>query len=317
MRKFIIKVSAFTFITIVLFIAILFSLPPTPRATTAYLSVASKKDSLLLNEPSPRIIFIGGSNLVFGLNCQMIKDSLTLNPVNAAIHASVGVKYMLENMLQYVKKGDIIVFIPEYQHFYKDWNWCSEELLRIILDTNKSNVKLLSLKQIFHCIPFVGNFVFSKFERFSYVKMNDSDIYSIYAFNQYGDSYLHWNMQRQNTVTPLAALALEKYNPQVMMEIKKYSQKIREKGASLLISYPGYQDISFLNSEEAIKKIEQEYIASGFTVLGTPERYQMPDSVLYDSSYHLIKAGVDYRTKLLIEDIRKQIVYYKEIKGKN
>jgi hypothetical protein len=307
MRKFIIKVSAFTFITIILFIVFLFLLRPTPQSAESNFFGAIKKDSLLLNELSPRIIFVGGSNLCFGLNSQMIKDSLLLNPINTAIHANIGIKYMLENTLQYLKKGDIVIFVPEYQHFCWKWDYGSEALLRTILDTNKSNIRLLSFKQIINCIPFIGNLVLSKFKRSEYVNIEDRDIYSIYSFNQYGDTYLHWNRQRQNIIEP-DILVPDKYNPQVMIKIKNYSQKIKEKEALLFISYPGYQDISFQKSEGIIKKIEQEYIASGLTILGTPERYKMPDSILFDTPYHLIKAGVDYRTGLLIEDIRKQIV---------
>jgi hypothetical protein len=313
MGKFIIKVSVFIFITVILFTLLLLLLPATPRTIKSNLYAVVEKDSLLLNELSPRIIFIGGSNLCFGLNSQTIKDSLLLNPINTAIHANLGIKYMLENTLQYVKKGDIIVFIPEYQHFFKEWNWGSEELLRTILDVDKSKIKLLSLKQIINCIPFAGNIVFSKFDRFEYKNYYDKGIvYSIESFNRYGDTYIHWDKQGQYIFDP-DTIAYEKYNPQVMVEIKKYSLKIQKKGALLFISYPGYQDISFLNSEKAIKKVEQDYIASGFIILGTPERYKMPDSFLFNSTYHLNKTGVDYRTHLLIEDIRKQIVFVNHI----
>ncbi|MDR0682237.1 MAG: hypothetical protein LBG15_10390 [Dysgonamonadaceae bacterium] len=309
MKKFIIKVSAFTVITIGLFIVFLFLLPPTPRATGSHLFGAIKKDSLLLNVPSSRIIFIGGSNLSFGLNSQTIKDSLELNPINTAIHAGIGIKYMLENTLQYVQKGDIIVLIPEYQHFYRKWHHGSEELLRTILEINKSKIKLLSLNQIFNCIPFTGNLVLSKLDNFEYIPVEDSKtgIYEVNSFNRYGDAYLHWDMQRIDSFEPDTIMIIDEYNPKVMQEIKKYNQKFQEKGTTLFISYPSYQDISFFNSEKAIKKIEQEYITSGLIILGTPERYRMPDSLMFDTPYHLNKTGVDYRTKLLIEDIRKHI----------
>jgi hypothetical protein len=31
----------------------------------------------------------------------------------------------------------------------------------------------------------------------------------------------------------------------------------------------------------------------------------MPDSMMFNTPYHLLKTGVDYRTQLLIEDIIK------------
>jgi hypothetical protein len=313
MKKFIVKVSGFIFTAILLFIVFLFLLPPTPRFSRSSFFSAIKKDSLLLNEQSPRIIFVGGSNLGTGLNSQMIKDSLKLNPVNTAISALLGIRYMLENTLQYTQKEDIIVFIPEYQHFYWEWDYGSEVLLRTVLNTDKSKIRLLSLKQIINCIPFVGNFVFSQISKHKYSTMDDNDdVYGLKAYNQYGDSYLHWNTKKREFAPD--TITIDKYNSKVIEEIKKYNQKFQEKGALLLISFPGYQDISFQNSEKFVKKVEQDYTMSGFTILGTAERYIMPDSLMFDSPYHLIGAGVNYRTGLLIEDLRKLIAYRKNKK---
>ena len=57
-------------------------------------------------------------------------------------------------------------------------------------------------------------------------------------------------------------------------------------------------------SQEAIRKVESEYRKHDFMVLGAPDRYRMHDSLMYDTSYHLNKTGVDYRTELLIEDLK-------------
>jgi hypothetical protein len=310
MRRFVIKVLVFIFLTIIIFAVLLFLLPPTPRASKSLLFAEIKKDSLLINKQSPRIIFVGGSNLSFGLNSQMIKDSLRLHPVNTAIHASIGMKYMLENTLQYVKESDIFVLAPEYDYFYREWDYGSEELMRMILDVNKKNIRLLSLRQMINCTPFIGNLVLSKFDKFEYLNIVESDVYSVNSFNQYGDVYTHWDMQKRK-FKPYVKINIAKYNPEVMEGIKTISKKMQEKGASVFISYPGLQDSSFLNSKESIKKVEKEYIANDFILLGTPERYMMLDSFMFNTPYHLNKKGMDYRTKLLIEDLRAEILKQK------
>lgn len=33
----------------------------------------------------------------------------------------------------------------------------------------------------------------------------------------------------------------------------------------------------------------------------------MPDSLMFDSPYHLLKKGVDYKTQLLIEDLKTKL----------
>ena len=59
-----------------------------------YLQAYNKKCQLLEDTPSPRIIFVGGSNLAFGLDSQRIKDSLNINVINYGLHAGIGLKYM-------------------------------------------------------------------------------------------------------------------------------------------------------------------------------------------------------------------------------
>ncbi|MDR0536635.1 MAG: hypothetical protein LBH04_01085, partial [Tannerellaceae bacterium] len=67
---------------------------------------------------------------------------------------------------------------------------------------------------------------------------------------------------------------------------------------------PCYQETSFNNSKEFIKKIEQEYGKHGFTVLGAPERYMAADSLMFNTKYHLNKQGLESRTDSLIEDLK-------------
>lgn len=48
----------------------------------SYLLAYNKKCELLEKTESPRIIFVGGSNLCFGLDSKRIADSLHVNVVN-------------------------------------------------------------------------------------------------------------------------------------------------------------------------------------------------------------------------------------------
>jgi hypothetical protein len=264
---------------------------------------AVKKDSLLANVPSPRIIFVGGSNLSFGLNSQKIKDSLHLNPINTAIHAGIGLKYMLENTLQYTQKGDIIVLAPEYDHFYEDWNHSSNVLFRMVFDVKRMGIKLLNRKQIQNCIPYTGGYILSKVNVCEYINIDEDETYSVNSFNIFGDADAHWILKNRQ-FKPFGQTSFTKYNPDIMMQIKLIFNELQKKGCTPLISYPGFQESSFNNTKESITNVEKEFHANGFTVLGTPQRYMMPDSLMFDTPYHLNKTGVERRTALLIEDLK-------------
>ena len=84
----------------------------------------------------------------------------------------------------------------------------------------------------------------------------------------------------------------------------EFEKKIDEKGAVLYLTYPGIQDKTYWILEDQIKLVEEELILAGLNILGTPVRYRMPEVLMYNTPYHLNREGVEYRTSLLIEDLR-------------
>lgn len=302
MKKFIKDICLFG---ILLFSIILIGLilPATPRASKSLLFAKINKDKLLKETPSPRIIFIGGSNLSFGLNSQTIKDSLNLNPINTAIHASIGLSHMLKSTLPYVQKNDIIIIVPEYDQFYKKNNDCSPELTRTILDVNKSEIQFLKKEQYITFIFETPKYAFSKFNPIEYFAFKESDVYSINSFNQYGDASAHWNLPKKKFLE-YSKTTDKGFNNFKFAELIEFKNAAEKKGAMMLVSFPGFQEASFNNNLERINRIENEYKKEKLTILGTPERYKMADSLMFNTPLHLNKKGVDKRTQLFIEDFR-------------
>lgn len=307
MRKFIFSVFLFLFF-IIGFIAIGLLLPTTPRASKSLLMASVEKDSLLIFTKSPRIIFVGGSNSSFGINSKMIKDSLNMNPINTGIHASIGLQYMLKNTLQYVKKGDVVVLIPEYSHFFNDYNCGSEELMRMVFDVNISKINNLNVYQLINIVPFIPKYALSKFNPMEYFNVSESDVYGVNSFNKYGDAIGHYGKVREK-FTPYKKY-INPYNPIVIKKIKEFQREVEKRDAILLVSYPAFQDISFLNCLDNIKRVNKEYEINKFSILGNPKKYMIPNTMMFNTPYHLSKLGVDYRTNLLIEDLKKNRLLY-------
>jgi hypothetical protein len=279
-------------------------LPATPYSAKSLLMSQEKKDDLLRKTPTPRIIFIGGSNLSFGLNSQLIKDSLKLNPINTAIHASIGIKFMVENTEKYLQKGDVVVLIPEYNHYYRDLDFGSKELLRMVFDVNRKHLKMLNLKQLFNLLPHVPKYCLTKFLPIDYLGLRKIETYySVDAFNQYGDTHTHWGLPKQ-AFAPYGSFDLE-FNKETIVFLESFNQTVKNKGGLLLVSFPCFQEASYKNSESKILKVQEELLKSKLTVIGSPERYKIPETLMFNTPYHLNKEGTERRTQLLIEDIKK------------
>ncbi|MDR1581678.1 MAG: hypothetical protein LBS55_00185 [Prevotellaceae bacterium] len=299
MNKFLIKTTIFTLLLTLILSAGLF-LPATPRELRSSLFAIIQKDSLLINVNSPRMILIGGSNVRMGFDCQMIKDSLNVNPINMGLTLDTGIKYLFDRVIQRMKKGDIVIAPLEYHHFTRKYNYVSQVLLRIVMDVDKEYRQFLDVQQIINLFPYIPKYVASKLNPLSYFKLA-ADSFDINSFNQYGDMCGHWNMKKRNF---FPYRRIDDFEQQVIEKIKEAERRIEKKGGRLYITYPSYLDESFYESEDIIDVIRCE-LEKNFKVLGTPERYMMPDSLMFDTSYHLNKKGVDIRTARLIEDIKK------------
>jgi len=93
-----------------------------------YLYAMIKKHRAAEESASPKIVFIGGSNLPFGLNSERISDETKMPVVDMGLHAGLGLKFMLEEAKPYIRKGDIVILVPEYQQFFGE-NYYGEETL--------------------------------------------------------------------------------------------------------------------------------------------------------------------------------------------
>lgn len=283
-------------------------LPPTPNSAWSLLFASTQKDSLISNTPAKRIVFIGGSNLSFGIDSQMIKDSLDINPINMGIQANIGLKYMLDDALPYIKEGDVIVIIPEYDQYYGDLVYGKSELFRLALDVDHNIFKTFNSNQwlmvVKNLAPFVGEKIYYKNYE---INPNNLIYYSKNSFNEYGDVHSHWTTHNNRKAIPYKETDKD-YNPETIQYIKEFEKKVPA-NAHVYISFPGYQSQSFENWKKQISQIENLIAESKIDTLGNPSRYKMDESYIFDTPYHLTEEGAKFRTKLLIEDLRKNRVF--------
>ena len=286
-----------------------FSIPFTDKEKDSLYFINNQKDYLLKNTLSPRIIFIGGSNLSFGINSKLIKDSLKLNPINTGVHASIGLEYMIENTEKYIKKNDIVILAPEYSHFFGDFMYGDIELLKSVHLTNFLNIFKLSANQLKKISKDIFKYSFSRIFNqlksiFNSYKKKDG-IYNVSSFNIYGDTYAHWKMNKIE-YNPYEKIN-KPYNNNTIKKIVEFEKKINKKGANLFVTYPCFQDVSYENSINQINKVEDELRKNKLKLLGNSIDYKMSDSLTFNSPYHLNKIGVDYRTQLFISDFKKEV----------
>ena len=187
MKRFIKDISAFCFCQSLILSFSILAFRPT---TQDYLAGNLDKHSLASMTNPPRIVFIGGSNLTFGLNSERIHTEFGYPVVNMALSGMTGTDFMLNEGREVLKKGDIAVLSLEYDMFHADavdpvlwevslrrlrnWRYISLRQYKWLLDNGLDVFKIIT-----RSVPALG-----LAER---VSAPSKPPYTRDSFNRYGD----------------------------------------------------------------------------------------------------------------------------------
>lgn len=302
MKLFIKKSFLFGF-CVVAILTLLFFIVPINK--NAYLYAYNKKYKLLEETPSPRIIFIGGSNVAFGLDCKRIKDSLHINVVNAGLHAGIGLKYMLDDIALYVRKGDIVIWAPEYTHFYGDMAGQPETIAGIMSITKFKNVGMLNTSQWINVLKGIPSDLGIRI----IPPKNTPRAYKASNFNEYGDEVNHWTLSSIPIATPT------KFKDGLNVAMCNYfidRLKELQMRCNVIVVPPAYRQAAFDINKKNVQEVTEFLNREGFPFAISPQESVFLDEYIYDSDNHLNKKGVDRRTTLLIKYLKNVLLNKKK-----
>jgi hypothetical protein len=305
MKKFFIK-SFILFIIVVLLIwSITLSLP-IPQY--AYNFSIIDKHRILANTESPKIVLAGGSNIAFGIDSGAIQNSLQIPVVNMGIHAGFGLGRILDDISPFLQTGDILLIIPEYEHFVTYWNGGNEayQLIfdfcqyRLLWSPHYGLPNGFSIYLSEHPKPSLN--ILSLFEENNDPEASNLEPYTRAGFNKYGDYVKH--LELENKEIEIAA-TMGIYNKTYLKHFFYSIDAFARRGITVALSYPGFEEQSFRNSAALIQELDAAFRTNeNLRVLSTPEAYCLPAGYFYDTAYHLNAPGRTVRTEQLIKDLK-------------
>jgi hypothetical protein len=83
-----------------------------------FMATLIDKDERLKSAPGPRMIFVGGSGVAFGMDSQLIAERYAYTPVNYGLHAALGGDFMLKHVGEHLRPGDVVVLCMEHGVIY-------------------------------------------------------------------------------------------------------------------------------------------------------------------------------------------------------
>lgn len=303
MKKFIIKISSLSILFITVNIFIIFAVPIDHNA---YLYEYNHKVRLLETTSQPRMIFIGGSNLAFSNDSKMIGDSLHYNIVNLGLHAGIGIRYPIEDCLQYIKQGDVVIFQFEYDNFFNGGYGNDETFLPFMLSVNWRNagtLNYLQWKKIISGIPQESMVNIKRLVKYPILKSFDSPEYSTdiqytaSGFNGCGDEVGHLNCSSEKYTQKKKEQ--KNINNDFIDWLKNIIKQYEQAGATIIMMPPACIKSEFQTTyqndiEEVLKDISHPYITK-------PSSRAFNDSCTFDTGYHLNRNGCYQNSKSIIQ----------------
>ena len=259
-KKFFFHITIFIFI--ISFLCILLLVITTQISTlkfrTSYQYAINLKYEHLINTKSPKIIFIGGSTVGFGIDNEILEEKLHMPVVNLGLHRNLGMEFITELSKANIEKGDIVVLAYEYR-MLDDMEFFSPELIASAIDNHLQLYRYVSFKQWGDLLRYFPTYLFKKVDSL-FEDKNDtynSGVYSISAFDDDGNMIY----PRESCILPeeltethgevdLKKITISKNS---IDYINAFSDYVHSKGASIVFTFSPILEERFYRTDEDIK----------------------------------------------------------------
>lgn len=250
----------------------------------------------------PKIVFIGGSGCGFGLCSPIIHERYNMPVVNTGTHAGIGLRLMLMLYKPYIHRNDIVIVIPEYAHYMGDFYLGDATVLRIFSSSCQEGYRLLDFKQQLHLFKYAP-IAYKDARSVKNLKVfEQNNPYSADALNDFGDVEMYDHRAHKEIKGGRDDMDKEiQYGAiQLLCEFYQYCE---DQGATMIIFPPAFRDKTFEQNVTQINLIWETLSNYNLPIVSSPDDYKLPDSLYYDTDYHLTYEGVILRTNKVISDL--------------
>lgn len=302
-------------ITIVLGILSGIYLPSDPQG---YMAAWIDKNTLMKDTPSPRILLVGGSNLSFGVDSGKLSAATGLPVVNTSLHAGYGLDVTLNNIKPYIREGDIILLVPEYEFFSltDEHTQGGIPTLAALVDAYPPAILQFGALQLERLPDILSAVIKMRFDRYKALRTVNFDLVrynreirgSVYArdqFNAYGDEIGHLNITANPfPLNQLGYLGGKIGNERVVRLLNNFGNYAQNKGARIVYFFPYGRkyncDLSLSGMQKLYPFVMDHF---QFTTVSTPLNNCVNNDLFFDTNYHLTKTGRELRSIRMVEEL--------------
>jgi hypothetical protein len=265
---------------------------------------------LLKNTPSPRIILVGGSNVSFGLDAELMQRTLGIPVINDGLHAGLGIAPLRE-LEEYLRPGDIVIISLEYnmfsyrnimegdRAFLSDWIEYSPRRIRYLSDPWNERPAIYATMLQRKVNREVNRFLFGG-------SLDETrSVFVGTKYNANGDFVGHLEEEstrpRKIPSVPYLAPTLQNH---IFIFLDRFDQVARRKGAQVYFEPPASRRTNCeITGAQVMARFFNTFRKKLSIPMLTPlDEVCMPDKYFFDTPYHLNAQGRQLRTQRLIEN---------------
>lgn len=310
-KKLILKICLLIFFTTLLFSLISWLNPYQEKDKEIHFSASIiEKQARLHSVSSPKIILVAGSNFLYGIDSQLLEDSLQMPVVNMSLQYFLGSDFLLKQLEEALQPGDIVVMGFEYMvtkegfvsekirtaSFYeKASKWISFQNMK----EKVSSYLIFYLNQI-KSILFR---LFTKYEQNPTIEDTNNELFR-YGINLYGDLVSQDNNISNTTFTPISMVSEKPFFSVVtcMDSVAKLHSS-----SKFYYFHPTLSQSLYSIDKELIATIQLKLESmNSVSLLSKPTESVYPDSSFHNSQYHIKPDLRRFHTLKLIRAIRSK-----------
>ncbi len=317
MKKFILKAAIFSALILATIFGVIY-IPTVEKEK--YIMELIDKHGILATTKQPRIILAGDSSLAYGMDSDMIRKATGYNVVNMGLHIGLGLIYVMEELSPYLKKDDVVIFIPIYPAYMG--NGTGDNTLVEVTIIMPRIIKYYPRENI---IAYIKNIplTFQRRLRGIFFPTREGVGHRRSGFNEYGDNIGHIGHSSDNFIGKdffarynpqmvnhsLIDLIPEQVNDTLVQYMNRYSSYWRSRGVRLYIAYPPIMENNRPKMEEVLRKFDKDIRTRiQMKAIGSPLSYIYPRKYFYDNEFHLNGEGRKVYTRQFVEDLKSDPV---------
>ncbi len=259
-----------------------------------YLAALIDKHERLDTLKKNRLVFMGNSNLAFGLDSEYLQETLKRPIANLGLHGALGLDFNILQTLDVIEKGDVVIIcIP---HFLPTQG--TKKLLsttnKIFPKTKDWTVGLSAYDEFdFAMDDAIKSIQIAKKQRFRKAakRAKKESVYRRNGFNASGDMVAHTQVATPNEIKKWESeWDVEGYDKEIE-RLKEFYIAAEKKDVPVYLTYPCFAEYGYKKTQKELDILEDYYAELPFPVLGKPEDFVYPDSLFFDTVYHLNKKG--------------------------